>query len=107
MITMNDWIEVGAGITWDFKQDKEIVGNYISKQVNVGSKSSNLYTLKKLDGTVIGVWGNTMLDDKFKSIDTGEDVKIVYLGEETSKSGNRYHNFKVYHKPQSQTVQSL
>ena len=21
---MNDWIEIGAGITWDFKEDKEI-----------------------------------------------------------------------------------
>lgn len=97
---MNDWIEVGAGDTWDFKEVKELVGTYISKQENVGLKNSNLYTVKKSDGKTIGVWGNTMLDEKFKNIQIGDDVKIVYLGEETSKSGNKYHNFKFYHKPQ-------
>lgn len=94
----DEWIEVGTGPTWDFKEEKELMGTYVSKEEGVGQNNSNLYNIKKADGSVIGVWGNTMLDDKFKKIQVGESIKIVYLGMEKSKAGKQYHNYKVFHR---------
>lgn len=99
---MSDWIKVGSSQneTWDYTKDKEIEGTYLSKEENVGPNNSIVYNLTKPDGSVIGVWDNTMLRDKFKGIEVGEEVKIIYLGKAKSeKSGREYHNFEVYHKP--------
>lgn len=95
---MSDWIEVGTGITWDFNKDKQLIGVYLSKEENVGLNHSTLYKLKTADGTIIGVWGNKMLDDRFKSIDKGDDVRLEYQGMVTAKNGKEYHNFKVFHR---------
>src|SRR3989344_7625718 len=97
---MSAWVKVEMGPTWDFKKEKELEGKYLSRSENVGVHNSNLYKIERADGTTVGVWGNTMLDDKFNSIGVGEDVKIVYLGLIKSEKTNREYNaFDVFHKP--------
>lgn len=95
---MNDWIEIGTGPTWDFKEKKELTGIYVSKEEAVGLNNSNLYKIKISDGSVIGVWGNKILDDRFKGIGIGDEVKLEYFGLVKGKTGNEYHNFKTYHR---------
>lgn len=99
---MTDWVKVGSNQneTWDYTQDEEIEGTLVAKEENVGPNNSKMYNITKAEGKTIGVWGNTMLDDKFKGIEVGEEVKITYLGKvKSDKTGREYHNFEVYHKP--------
>jgi len=91
------WKKVEVAPTWDFREDKELVGTFVSAETEVGPNKSNLYNFKKEGGEVVGVWGNTILDSRFKSLVAGEKVKVVYLGKETSpKTGREYNNFDVY-----------
>ncbi len=103
----NEWIEIGAGQAWDYKTEKELTGVYISREENVGPNNSVLYQIEKENGEKIGVWNNTVLEDKFQNIKIGDKVKIEYLGMSKSKTGKDYHDFKVYHKKgKAQEVQS-
>lgn len=98
---MSDWIKLegNQNDTWDYTKDKEIEGTLVSKEENVGPNNSNMYNLITPDGSTIGVWGSTMLDNQFKNIQVGEEVKIVYLGmAKSEKTGRQYHNFDIYHK---------
>ena len=96
----DEWEKVNMAPTWDFEKDKVLIGIYASKEENVGPNESNLYTFEKQDGTKIAVWGNTLLDTRFKNLLEGEEVKIEYLGKQKSEKTQRtYHNFEVYHRP--------
>ena len=91
------WVKIGSKPTWKFQEEKEVEGVYLSKEEGVGLNNTSLYNLKKTDGSIIGVWSNTLIDDKFKSIKVGQEVKIVYLGKVTSeKTGREYNNFDVF-----------
>lgn len=91
------WKKVEANPAWKFEEEKELIGVYVSMDENVGPNNSKLYTFERPDGSMIGVWGNTMLDDKFRNIKVGEEVKIVYLGKATSeKTGREYNNFDIF-----------
>lgn len=99
-----EWKEVGAGgDVWDFKElgkGAEFVGVYISKEENVGENNSNLYTFENKDNNIVQIWGTTLLDSRFKNFKPGEEVKVIYLGEEPSqkRKGSTYHNFQVFHR---------
>ena len=91
------WTKVGMNPTWVFWEDKEIVGTYVSMEENVGPNNSCLYSLQKADSSLIGVWGSKLLDSRFKNIQIGDEVRIVYLGKVTSeKTGREFNNFEVY-----------
>lgn len=91
------WKKLEANSGWKFKEEKELVGVYVSMEENVGPNNSKLYTIEREDGSRIGVWGNTMLDDKFKDIEIGTEIKIVYLGlVESEKTGREYNNFDIF-----------
>lgn len=94
------WKKVEINPTWDYQEQPEFTGTYMAKESEVGPNNSNMYTFKVTDGSLMGVWGNTILDGRFKNLQVGEEVKIVYLGKmESSKvKGREYHNFEVYHK---------
>ena len=93
------WKKVEMSPTWDYEKDKEFVGLFVSKQENVGPNASNLYDFELPDHTIMSVWGNTLLDTRFKNLKFGEEVKIVYLGKvKSEKTGREYHNFDVYHQ---------
>lgn len=101
----NPWqkVEAEAGETWDFEATPEIQGILIRKEEHVGPNDSNMYRLQiesDTEGTKeIGIWGNTVLDGRFKKVEVGEEVKIEYLGKEKSpKTGREYHSFEVYHR---------
>lgn len=94
----DEWIEVGVGQAWDYKTDKELIGIYVAREEHVGPNDSVLYQIEKEDSEVIGVWNNTVLEDKFQNVKIGDRVRIVYLGMSKSKKGNEYHDFKVFHK---------
>lgn len=105
---MNDWVKVGDGLTWDYTKDKEIIGVLVAKDDSVGPNNSNLYSLKNADGSVVGVWGTALLDNRFKGIDLGEEVRILYLGRfKSEKTGREYHNFEVYHRQSESQVEGL
>ena len=61
----------------------EISGKYIHKEEDVGVYHSNKYTLETDKGEV-EVFGSTVLDSKFKDINLGCEVKIIYQGEKPS-----------------------
>lgn len=97
---MAEWQKVETTPVWNFEVEKELVGVYISKEENVGPNASNLYTFERENGTMIGVWGGTLLDDRFKNLMVGEEVKIMYLGKQKSeKTGREFNSFEVYRRP--------
>lgn len=76
-----------------------LVGRFQGVRENVGPNNSNLYSFKVKDGKVLDVWGSTLLDTRFKNLNEGELVKVVYLGKEQSqKSGRNYRNYEVWHE---------
>ena len=58
----------------------EISGKYIRREEDVGMYHSTKYTLDTEKGEV-DVFGLTVLDNKFKDIPLGYEVKIIYQGE--------------------------
>lgn len=95
----NNWQRIETNPTWDFNEEKELIGFYMGVEIEVGPNKSNLYDFKKSNGEIISVWGNTLLDTRFKNLEKGEEVKIVYLGKvKSEKTGREYHNFEVYHR---------
>lgn len=95
------WEEVNPMSTpiWEFqKAGDEVVGILEKVEENVGPNKSRLYTLKKEDGSLVKVWGSTLLDKRFDFISLGEKVKIVYEGKKKSEKSKRaYNDFKVFH----------
>lgn len=103
----NGKLEVPAGFekmeaspTWDYQENPTFAGVFISSQSDVGPNHSNLYSFKLKDDSIMAVWGNTILDTRFKNLQMGEEVIIYYLGKEKSEKvkGREYHNFEVYHR---------
>ena len=91
------WEKVEVAPSWNFKEEPEFVGSFISAESDVGPNKSKLYTFRKENGDIMGVWGNTILDSRFKNLVVGEDVKIIFKGKETSpKTGREYNVFEVF-----------
>ena len=99
---MSDWKKVESGNTWNYLEEgdnSEFEGIYVSKEENVGENNSIVYTLQK-DGNMVTVWGSTVLDIRMKSVQIGEEVKMVYKGKKPSekRKGKFYNDFDVYHR---------
>lgn len=99
MTKQDDWVEVNQMTDSSWDRQKELVGTFIERKEDVGENHSKLYVLKKEDGTTIGVWGSTVLDTKFSTIELNSEVKIVPLGEAKSKTGKSYHDYQVFKRP--------
>ena len=94
---MEKWEKVEVAPTWNFKEENELIGTFMSAETEVGPNKSNLYNLKGEDGEMISVWGNTILDSRFKNISEGDRIRIVFTGKETSpKTGREYNNFEIF-----------
>lgn len=94
-----EWKKIETNAMWDFEEDKELIGVFMGAETEVGPNASNVYTFRKADNTLISVWGNTILDSRFKNLVKGEEVKVEYKGKSTSpKTGRTYHNFDVSHR---------
>ncbi len=98
----DNWTEISADTdseVWDRKDPIE--GRLLDKRSNVGPNESWLYKLKVEDG-IVTVWGSTVLDTKFESIEVGSRVKIEPQGEvKSEKTGRKYQDFKVFYKSSS------
>ena len=93
------WRKIETSPTHNFKEEPELIGEYIGVEEEVGENHSKLYTFKNEKGDLISVWGNTLLDIRLKNLVKGEMVKIVYLGlTKSEKTSREFHNFDIYHK---------
>jgi len=104
----NEWQRVEISPSWNgtnkdgtykLKEGDELVGFYQGKEEGIGENNSTIYNFKT-DKGLIGVWGSTVLDTRFKNLEVGEEVKVVYLGMVESKTKGRkgYRNFDVFHR---------
>lgn len=99
MVNANEgWEKMELSPTWDYQEQPEFEGIYMTKEIGVGPNSSNLYSFRTANGSEMSVWGNTILDGRFKNLTAGDEVKIVYLGKVASNKvkGREYHNFEVF-----------
>lgn len=97
---MSEWQEVGSDSDKMWDGEGSVIGVLIGRNTNVGPNNSMKYNLKQEDGTVIGVWGSTVLDTKLEQVANGTEVKITFLGKRDSKGGRgQYKDFKVEMKP--------
>jgi len=84
---------------WNVKEDKEIVG--IVKVVEAGNYGGKKIGLKTNDSEdeLTFIPELTALNNKLKDLVVGDKIKIVYLGEEKSKtSGRMYLTFDFFLK---------
>ena len=91
------WKKIDISPAWNFEENPEFVGIFVSVENNVGPNNANLYDFKTEDGKVAAIWGNKLLDNRFKSLEKGEKVKVVYKGKIKSKSSAySYSDFDVF-----------
>ena len=96
---MSEWQKVQPAESHDFTKEPELVGLLVDSQEDVGPNHSMLYTIEKMGGERVAVWGCKILDARLKGLKLGVEVKIVYLGKEVSEKTNRpYHKFDVFMK---------
>ena len=109
----NDWEEVG-GMTdniWDYKEmeeGSEFVGVFKRTKEGLGENNSKLHIFEGQDNKEWGIWGCHVLNDRFSSLFSGEEVKVLYLGKVSpeDKNGRPYHNFQVFKKKYTEEQKS-
>jgi hypothetical protein len=78
-----------------FTEGEPIEGILTNKESGKGQDgNSNVYTLKNDSGDV-KFWGCAVLDSQLGGIETGNRVRITYLGKVKGKSGREYKDFEV------------
>ena len=94
---------------WEYKKPgDEVMGVLQKVDKDIGPNHSRIYTIKQPDGSLIKVWGTTLLDTRFDFVAIGEKVRVVYQGKKDSQKGGRsYHDFKVYHVSAKHSENSL
>ena len=80
---------------WDKEAEPVLEGKLSQIETSVGPNLSTLYSIKKDDGTVVKVWGSTVLDDRFLGVLAGTYVRVSYKGLTKGKNGKSYHNYSV------------
>jgi hypothetical protein len=90
--------EVTQAPAWDFEENPVVEGEYVAIDREVGQNKSNLYKLKQEDGSVVAVWGSSVLDTKMSNVGMGDKVKIEFLGKKKSstKGFQPYKDFAVF-----------
>ena len=93
------WQKVETGEVWDFEKNAQLTGVYVLREENVGPNASNLYHIELENGQRVTVWGNTILDNRFETVDIGLEVKIIYYGMvKSEKTGRSYRNFDLFYR---------
>lgn len=100
----DEWEEIKTNPAWDFEEEEELIGFFVDVETEVGPNKSNLYTFRKEDGDIIGVWGNTILDNRLRGLEMGDKIKIIYRGKVKSpKTGREYNDFRVLKAKKKET----
>ena len=99
MVTKHNWTENNPksddSNIWDKEAEPVLEGKLSQIETSVGPNLSTLYSITKDDGTVVKVWGSTVLDDRFLGVITGTYVRVSYKGLTKGKNGKSYHNYSV------------
>lgn len=118
MFTKDKWEPVGKNQIWDYAKDASLQGTYfygvyLGKEESIGENKSTIYNFVRYADEDFSkrmgpwsVWGNSLLDIRFKNFARGEQVAIQYLGKVDSekRKGKQYHNFEVFHKAPEQKI---
>lgn len=106
----------GLSVAWSEEEEAEsegtktpkkyfsdvITGEFMKMDTDVGVNDSNTYKIKLEDGTIVTVWGTTVLDGRFAEAYEGEPipegaiVRITCLGKKQGKSGPSKQEGKGY-----------
>ncbi len=93
---MNESFEEISPNTWKTSEvGDSIEGVYIDKREAVGQYNSNAYVLDVVDGGLITVFGNVVIDDRMRFCDIGDTVRITFMGKELSSNNREVKIFKV------------
>ena len=68
---------------------ESVEGVLVDTKENVGPNNSKLYSLEQPDGTVVKVWGSTVLDSRMEVVGAKSYIKIVYQGLGVAKAGRK------------------
>ncbi|HEC65925.1 MAG TPA: hypothetical protein ENI23_11580 [bacterium] len=85
----------------NFEENDTLVGVLVEVQEDVGENNSKLYKFEVIgQEELVGVWGSHVLDSKLKKMESGQEIKIVYLGKVSVPNSKRsYKNWQVFSKP--------
>lgn len=95
--TMDDagWTTVETGIWSAEKVGEKMAGKYIGTEEGTVHGRPTLAHLFMVGDQVTKVWGRAQLNTKLDSIPVGSEVRIEYIGEVTTASGNKVKDWKV------------
>jgi len=102
---MSEWKQMSGSNnpTWNFDENKEIVGQLIKVKKDVGPNNSMMYVIK-VGMDTFDVWGATALDRDMEKVELGDDVKIKFVGMKLNPKTNRkFKNFEVFSKSHEDT----
>lgn len=101
--TNEEWQQVGGDMNevWDFEANNTLEGLYIEKKEGVGENRSTVYTIENAkDNKKYDMWGSTVIDNKMKAVDEGNEVRIVFKGIQKSEKSNReYKDYEIFQRP--------
>lgn len=101
------FVEIGSGDAWSPAEEGDsITGVFVGTKEDVGPNKSKMHNLRKDDG-IVGVWGSTVLDDKFEAVREGDTVRVTYTGlsKEKGNFGKPWKTWKLEVKPAQATNQ--
>lgn len=104
---MSNWkiVEDKAGSTHNFEENKEIRGILFNVKNSVGPNNSTMYEIE-VGEDIVSVWGASVLDQKMKQVEVGDEVKITYNGKKISdKTKRQYKDYTVQHRKVETTDQ--
>jgi hypothetical protein len=78
----------------DWEVTPIVEGEFVETQDAQGGNKSKIHHVKTADGDV-AIWGSTVLDGRLHEVETGQKVKIEYLGLVKGKNGRDYKSFDV------------
>ena len=96
---MPNWKKVEAGVSnsYDFEQNSVLEGKYIQKRTGVGPNNSCVYEIQQDNGTVVSMWGSTVIDFRMVNVPFNSMIKIEYKGlVKNPKSKRFYKDFDIF-----------
>lgn len=98
------WITTGQSVSWD--EEDVLIGQYIRLKTDVGAHSSNVYVIRRDDGSEVGVWGSTVINGRFSEIPMRSKISIEALGETKSKNGTTYKDYLIKYIPPKNYIET-
>ncbi len=95
-----DWERVEGGDVFTFEKGGDSVEGKLIK-IRDGQYNNKVYDIE-CDDVMHVVFGTTVLDGRISEKHIGQPIRIVYLGEKTSKKGRVYDDFDIFTKKESQ-----